>query len=168
VTQIKVVYTKYDGTLHWNHPGTLLGEDDHGAWVSVPAGTQASKGAEPPVTWETPIVMLFPRDGWWTATFHTPPHSFEVYVDVTTVPRWRDGEVTMVDLDLDVILLRDGGLVLDDEDEFAEHRVTFGYPDDLVTRAWETARWLLAAVEGREGPFGGAHTAWLDRAAPSG
>lgn len=164
MTQIKVVYTKYDGALHWHHPGTLLGEDEHGAWVSVPAGTLASKGAEPPVAWETAIVMLFPRDGWWTATFHTPPHPYELYVDVTTVPRWRDGEVTMVDLDLDVILTREGTVILDDEDEFAEHRVTLGYPADTVARAQETARWLLAAVEHREGPFAGAHTAWLGRA----
>ncbi|MDF2709940.1 DUF402 domain-containing protein [Nonomuraea muscovyensis] len=166
MTQIKVVYTKYGGALHWNHPGTLLGEDDHGAWVSVPAGTLASKGAEPPVAWETAIVMLFPRDGWWTATFHTPPHPFEVYVDVTTVPLWRGGEVTMVDLDLDVILMRDGRLLLDDEDEFAEHQVTLGYPADVVARAQETARRLLAAVGHREAPFDGAHVPWFDRALP--
>ena len=38
----------------------------------------------------------------------------------------------MVDLDLDVVLTRDGDLLLDDEDEFDQHRVTLGYPDDLV------------------------------------
>lgn len=165
VRRIQIAYRKYDGTLHWHHPGTYLGEDDHGRWVAVPGGTVARRGAEPPVTWETTAVMLFPRDAWWTASFNAPPHRAELYVDVTTVPEWRDGEVTMVDLDLDVIRMRDGRLILDDEDEFAEHRVRFGYPPDLVARAEETARWLMAAVREGRGAFGGAHTPWAARAA---
>ncbi|WP_180935649.1 DUF402 domain-containing protein [Nocardioides ungokensis] len=33
-----------------------------------------------------------------------------------------------VDLDLDVVRGRTGRVWIDDEDEFAEHRVRFGYP----------------------------------------
>ncbi|MEW9547871.1 DUF402 domain-containing protein [Nonomuraea sp. NPDC050783] len=105
--------------------------------------------------------MLFPRDAWWTASFNSAPNRSEVYVDVTTVPEWREGEVTMIDLDLDVIRLRDGGLILDDEDEFAEHQVLLGYPPELVARAESTARWLMGVVGDRRGPFGGAHVEWL-------
>ncbi|WP_220449594.1 DUF402 domain-containing protein [Nonomuraea longispora] len=92
---------------------------------------------------------------------NTPPHKSEIYVDVTTIPEWRDGEVTMLDLDLDVIRLRDGRLILDDEDEFAEHQVLLNYPPDLISQAEATARWLLDAVRERKGPFGGAHIQWL-------
>lgn len=158
---MKIVYRKYGGALHWNHPGTVLGEDDHGVWVGVPAGTTARKGEDPPVQWKNTVIMLFPRDGWWTASFHLPPHRTDVYVDVTTVPQWRDGEVTMVDLDLDVILLRDGRLFLDDEDEFAEHQVLLGYPPEVIARAEETARWLMDAVGSGRQPFGGAHARWI-------
>ncbi|MET8001299.1 DUF402 domain-containing protein [Nonomuraea glycinis] len=158
---VKIVYRKYGGALHWNHLGKLLGEDEHGVWVAVPSGTVARKGEGPPVTWQTDCLMLFPRDAWWTATFHSLPHTCEIYVDVTTVPEWRDGEMTMFDLDLDVIRMRDGRLYLDDEDEFAEHQVLLGYPRDMIVRAEETARWLLAAVERREEPFGGAHLRWM-------
>ncbi|MBN6051983.1 YgaC family protein [Nonomuraea sp. RK-328] len=159
-----VVYRKYGGALHWHHRGTLLGEDEHGVWVGVPDGTLARKGTDPPVRWETAIVILFPRDGWWTASFHASPHRTDVYVDVTTVPEWRDGdvsEVTMVDLDLDVIRMRDGRLFLDDEDEFAEHQVLLGYPAEVIARAEETAAMLMTAVGSRQGPFGGAHEKWL-------
>ena len=84
-----------------------------------------------------------------------------IYVDVTTVPV-RDGwVVTMVDLDLDVILGRDGSLVLDDEDEFDRHRVTLDYPPDVVARAKRaTADLMAAAADGQE-PFGSAATGWL-------
>ncbi|WP_328808905.1 DUF402 domain-containing protein [Nonomuraea montanisoli] len=167
MSEIMVVYRKYGGALHWHHRGTLLGEDEHGVWVAAPPGTVARKGDGPPVTWETAIVMLFPRDAWWTASFHARPHRTDVYVDVTTVPEWRDGdvaelaEVTMVDLDLDVIRMRDGRLFLDDEDEFAEHQVLLGYPAEVVARAEETAAMLMTAVGSRQGPFGGAHEPWL-------
>ncbi|MDR8411213.1 DUF402 domain-containing protein [Nonomuraea sp. 3-1Str] len=161
MSEIMVVYRKYGGALHWHHRGTLLGEDEHGAWVGVPDGTLARKGTDPPVRWETGIVMLFPRDAWWTASFHVPPHRTDVYVDVTTVPEWREGEVTMVDLDLDVIRMRDGRLFLDDEDEFAEHQVLLGYPAEVIARAEETAAMLMTAVGSRQDPFGGAHEKWF-------
>ncbi|MEV5895480.1 DUF402 domain-containing protein [Nonomuraea fuscirosea] len=164
MTDVRIVYRKYGGALHWNHPGRVLGEDEYGIWATVPGGTVARKGDGPPVTWETTAIMLFPRDAWWTASFNTPPHKSEVYVDVTTVPEWRDDEVTMLDLDLDVIRLRDGRLILDDEDEFAEHQLLLNYPTDLITQAEQTAHWLLDAVGERKGPFGGAHLDWLSKA----
>lgn len=107
--------------------------------------------------------MLFPRDAWWTASFNTPPHRSEIYVDVTTIPEWKDDEVTMLDLDLDVIRMRDGRLILDDVDEFAEHQILLRYPPELITQAEEAAHWLLDAVGERKGPFGGAHLDWLSK-----
>ncbi|MFD1547966.1 DUF402 domain-containing protein [Nonomuraea guangzhouensis] len=163
MTDVRVVFRKYGGALHWNHPAKVLGEDEHGVWAAAPKGTVARKGDGPPVVWKTTVIMLFPRDGWWTASFNSPPNRAEVYVDVTTVPEWRDDEVTMLDLDLDVIRMRDGRLILDDEDEFAEHQVLLGYPEQMITRAEETARWLMGAVGERQGPFAGAHLRWLDR-----
>ncbi|MET8869321.1 DUF402 domain-containing protein [Nonomuraea sp. NPDC004580] len=164
MNDVRIVFRKYGGALHWNHPGRVLDEDEHGVWVDVPGGTLARKGDAPPVTWKTPVTMLFPRSAWWTASFHIPPHKSDLYIDVTTVPEWRDDEVTMLDLDLDVIRLRNGRLILDDEDEFAEHQLLLNYPTELIKQAEESARWLLDAVAKRQGPFGGAHLAWQAKA----
>jgi uncharacterized protein len=162
---IRVVYTKYDGSLHWNHPALRLGEDEHGVWAGCPAGSEARRGHEPPVTQHHPCVMLFPRDAWWTACFNAPPHRTEIYCDVSTVPRWPDEHtVTMVDLDLDVIRRRHGRkIILDDEDEFDEHRVAYGYPAEVVASARRSAGWLLEAVAGRTQPFHGSYREWLKR-----
>jgi protein associated with RNAse G/E len=71
----------------------------------------------------------------------------------------------MVDLDLDVVLTREGHLFVDDEDEFAEHQVSLGYPPEVVALAEDAARTVLAAVaEGRE-PFATVGHAWLRRVA---
>ncbi|MEV7965086.1 DUF402 domain-containing protein [Sphaerisporangium sp. NPDC088356] len=160
-TAVDIVYTKFDGSLHWHHGARLLGEDEHGVWTGCPAGTSGSRGSEPPIVWRQPFVMLFPRDLWWTATFNGMPSKASIYCDITTVPRWRDGQVTMVDLDLDVIRMRDGRVLLDDEDEFAEHQVRYSYPEEVITQAERSAAWLMTAVQDRVPPFSGAHERWL-------
>ena len=90
-----------------------------------------------------------------------------VYVDVTTQAVWDGPLVTMVDLDLDVIRSRDGDLLLDDEDEFDEHRVTLGYPADVVALARRTAEELMTAAAAGHEPFGPTGSRWLARLAAS-
>jgi uncharacterized protein len=163
-TTCRVVYTKYDGSLHWNHADVLrLGEDEHGVWLGCPAGAQARRGYEPPVTHREAYVMLFPRAAWWTAVFNAAPNKTEIYCDITTVPDWQDALVTMVDLDLDVIRRRDGTIFLDDEDEFTEHQTRYGYSPEVITEARQSAGWLLEAIGTGAQPFGGDYRGWLAR-----
>ncbi|HET6636952.1 MAG TPA: DUF402 domain-containing protein, partial [Streptomyces sp.] len=44
---VRVTVRKFDGSLHWHHTMTLLGEDEHGVWLGAPIGTVYGKG---PVT----------------------------------------------------------------------------------------------------------------------
>jgi protein associated with RNAse G/E len=121
------------------------------------------KGHNPEVSVPEAHVVLFPRDAWWTATFNAAPRRTEIYCDITTPPRWPSpDEVTMVDLDLDVLRKRGAdGPILVDEDEFAEHQVRYGYPAEVIGAASEAAQWLMEAVAARVGAFGGAHERWL-------
>jgi uncharacterized protein len=161
---VRVVYTKYDGSLHWNHSALLLGEDGHGVWVGCPAGTLARRGLERAVTFTEAYVMLFPRDAWWTACFNAAPNKTEIYCDISTVPRWPDERtVTMVDLDLDVIRKRNGRIYLDDADEFEEHQVRYGYPPEVIDAARRSADWLMTAVTDHAEPFADAAAQWLKR-----
>ena len=97
-------------------------------------------------------------------TCNAAPCWTELYLDVTTEPRWTAGDqVEMVDLDLDVIRRFDGSAEILDEDEFAAHQVRYGYPPEVVSRAQLTASTLLAAVASGAEPFGQACRAWLAR-----
>lgn len=127
---LRVVFRKYDGSLHWQLTLRRLGEDEHGIWAGAPAGATARRGSEPPVTIGHDHVLLFPPQAGWVARFNAEPYHTEVYCDLTTAPVWpaRD-EVTMVDLDLDVCRMRrDRSVRLLDEDEFAVHRLRYGIP----------------------------------------
>src|SRR3954471_5745037 len=103
VRPVRVVYRKFDGSLHWNYETRLLGEDDHGIWVGADAGTSVYRGSVRTGPVEGPHVLLFPRQALWTACFNAAPHGLEIYCDVTTVPHWlaEGAEVTAIDLDLD-------------------------------------------------------------------
>lgn len=160
---VQVAYRKYDRSLHWNLRMRHLGEDEHGVWLGAPARSVMRKGHNPAVPMPEAHVLLFPRHSWWTAAFNAAPRSTEVYCDITTPPQWTSpGEVTMVDLDLDVLRKRGAAVpLLVDEDEFAEHQVRYGYPPEVIAAARESAQWLMAAVGAGAGPFGGAHERWL-------
>jgi protein associated with RNAse G/E len=161
---VRVIYRKYDGALHWHQTMRRLGEDEFGVWLGVPAGMVARRGENgPTAVLEHPIVMLFPTDDWWTASFRSGPAGGYIYVDITTPPRWpHSGEVTMVDLDLDVIRRQDLSVAIVDQDEFAEHQVRYGYPPDVIAAAERAADRLHAAlVDGAE-PFAGGYRRWLE------
>jgi uncharacterized protein len=164
--EVRVVYTKYDGSLHWHQTMYYLGDDEHGVWLGAGPGSSARRGSEPPVVFAQATALLIAPGQWWTAVFNDEPANVEIYCDVTTPVRWpQPGEVTMVDLDLDVLRLRsDRQVLLDDEDEFAEHQVRYGYPAEVISQAEQAAGWLLGAVGSAVEPFGSASRAWLDKA----
>lgn len=159
---VTVVFRKYDGNLHWHFPTHLLGEDEHGVWLGMPTGTIARRGHDHEHVEERNSALLVPRDQWWTAHFNQAG-TIAVYCDIATVPTWHDNEVTMIDLDLDVVRTRDGSVYLDDEDEFAAHQVRYGYPPHVIETARRAADDLLDAVRGGTGAFGAAHGRWLER-----
>jgi protein associated with RNAse G/E len=160
---VRVVYRKYDGSLHWNQPGRRLGEDEFGVWVGAPGGTPVARGELQVNPAEHDHVLLFPRDGWWTGSFNAAPHRTEIYCDITTVPTWPTPDlVTMVDLDLDVRRRRVGTVEILDEDEFAAHQVRYGYPPEVIEQAWAAAQWLAGALRERVEPFGTGYHRWLE------
>jgi hypothetical protein len=167
VTQrdVRVVYTKYDGSLHWHQTMQYLGRDRHGTWLGAPAGLVARRGHDYSVVIAEPQVMVFPDDAWWTAVFNGEPAETAIYCDITTPPRWPGpGEVTMVDLDLDVIRRRlDGRVVVLDEDEFAEHQVRYEYPPEIVAGAEKATAWLVEQITADQEPFATDYLGWFDQ-----
>ncbi|MGI8645244.1 MAG: DUF402 domain-containing protein [Nocardioides sp.] len=173
-SRLDVVTTKWGDRPHWEFPATYLGEDAHGHWLGLPAGTEFRR---PGAHFSSPNqqVTLLPRDGWWVASFHGPGAvtwmaldggAVDIYVDIAT-PAEIDGRtVRCVDLDLDVVRGDNGTVMVDDEDEFADHQLAFGYPPEVVRAAEESCATVLAAVSARTPPFDGHSSGvWLARLA---
>jgi hypothetical protein len=157
-------FTKWGGGRHWEFPLRCLGVDEHGVWGAGAAGTRLWRpGAA--LAAQAPWVTLFPHGSAWAASFYDAPDQLlmRTYVDMTTVPEWTGTTVTMVDLDLDVVLMRDGSLVVDDEDEFDLHQRTLDYPEEVVDLARRTADDIFAAIWDGAEPFASVGASWLAR-----
>jgi protein associated with RNAse G/E len=160
---VQVVFLKYDGRPHRSYPARWLGQDESGTWLGVTSGSEATVDGDRPIVRDEPYVLLVPRRAWWTAMFNAAPRRTEVYCDITTPATWSGTEeVTVVDLDLDVRRRRWGVIEQLDSEEFAEHTVQFGYPDEVISQATAASDWLTRALGDGTEPFASAFRRWLD------
>ncbi|KRF17091.1 hypothetical protein ASG90_07110 [Nocardioides sp. Soil797] len=175
---VRVAMTKWPDHPHWAYPAAYLGSDEHGDWIGVPAGTRMHR---PGADFKAPVdqVCLAPTTGspatsGWFATFHGRGRDgsgagfvnlagpVDVYVDIATQPVWDATTIRSVDLDLDVVRGHSGRVWIDDEDEFADHRVSLGYPAEVIELALANCQAVHAAVEAHLPPYDGpTAAAWM-------
>lgn len=177
-TRVRCEITKWGGRPHWEYAAVVLGSDEHGEWLGFPVGTHYSRPGNS-FTGEREHVGLVPapvegRAPWHLATFWSAEgkpwptlgdSGVEVYIDVTTPAVWDGSVLRAVDLDLDIVRGFTGTVIIDDEDEFLEHQVAFGYPPEVIAAARASADELEAAVVGRAAPYDGRHLQWLEELA---
>jgi protein associated with RNAse G/E len=153
---VQVRSTKYDGSPHYAYEARLVDHAGPRLRLLVPRGT-VMEGYRGTLRTQVAFTALFYTDDRWYNCYlnhwTTPRLRIESYANVA-LPAAFDGEtVRWVDLDLDVLIRSTGAVSLVDVDEFVEHGARFGYPDDLVRRATDTADALLAAARDRREPF---------------
>jgi hypothetical protein len=149
-----------------------LGTDEHGDWLGGPTGlTMASPGLR--AVLDFPSVLLVPPTKPWMARFNSDVDldkraGCEVYLDIATAATWAPdgGRVTAVDLDLDVIRRWDGRVVVLDEDEFAVHQVSFGYPSEVIELALRSCTERRHALESGCEPYASVYRHWLAQVPP--
>lgn len=138
--QVEVHSIKYDGSPHrwWQSvvkavdTGGVLLETADGTLMHGPRGGWKSRGGLTQLWWDRWYNVYKADEG--TA-------SLLYYVHIALPPKVSHGgrRISYVDLELDVIMDQDGAVHLVDEDEFREAQQVYGYPPDLVSRAWNTA-----------------------------
>ncbi|WP_051217923.1 DUF402 domain-containing protein [Nocardioides insulae] len=164
---VSVEMTKWGGRRHWQYDGHFLGEDTFGDWVGFPAGTHNHR---PGLEFHSRVdtVMLVPARGAFLAGFHAPGIWCTLYTDITTPAEWDDDVLRAVDLDLDIVTRSDGTTTIDDEEEFEEHQLLYGYPPEIITMAEESAERVYDDVVARRPPYDGTAAGWLERLAALG
>jgi protein associated with RNAse G/E len=156
---LEFVFRKWDNSPHWVHQEVLLGVDDCGTWIGQQKDWTSIRPGRLMKT-DAPNVTVVRDGAGWVATFFGAEreHGIRIYVDL--VADLRLDTMTAIDMDLDVIL-NDRGVWIDDEDEFADHRVAMGYPDDVVARVEHDAQEVARMIAAGEAPFDGRAERWL-------
>jgi protein associated with RNAse G/E len=163
---VDVVLRKYDGRPHRRTTTRRLGKDRFGTWLGIPKGTVVtySYGGKRPHPLVDDAVRLIVPGAWWCAIFFAESSDREVYCDVVVPARWQSpAEVTLIDLDLDLVRFRDGRVRLDDEDEFRANTTAYGYPPQVVEHATAAAEDLRTALETDTEPFAGHWRTWMEQ-----
>lgn len=164
----KLQFVKPDQTEHWSICVTPMGCDEFGTWFEADRGWVMSRPGQQVIV-DNPSVWLLPAQGNYLARFNGALADgslpgCDVYVDICAGTQWREDEVWLTDLDLDVVRSQDGQVSLVDQEEFLEHIGTYGYSMDLVRTAVLSSDSVVNALAlGRE-PFGRVGRAWLDQA----
>lgn len=160
---------KWNGKAHWVVPGRYIGEDRHGWWIFQGTNEFCSRPGAAFYT-RSDAVLLVPRSGDWVATFYDSdhPNGVRVYVDLAVAHEWTEirpavTEFHVIDMDLDVIRMAGRDVFIDDQDEFAEHRVAMNYPDLLVDDIQAAADELYHAVKAQQAPFDGTDVEWFTK-----
>jgi len=157
-------WRKWPSRLHWSAEVTLLRRDRAGLWLGTRERSPIRRPVGQPAAFASgESVLLCSEDVGWVARWYTHrgeagrAYSYSCYVDITTPPRISDGLIELVDLDLDVALTWEGEMVVLDEDEFAEHSVSLGYPASLIEHARQACQEVQDRIVTGASPFGGDH-----------
>lgn len=154
--------TKFDGSLHYRYDVEVVARTPGMIALYLALGTpfDSYRGS---FTAKRHYLLLHWSDRaynlevMWEADWRPRSH----YVNVATPSVWDSESVRFVDLDLDVIWeAASGAIILDDADEFAEHRVRYGYPPELVNQAWDTVREVHELFRAAIPPFDGRLYTW--------
>ena len=132
------------------HECVYLGSDRWGEWFGQLPGWDSARPGRVVVP-RHPNVTLVPPSGDYAFTRNAAPHHTRIYIDIAWDVRFDGGEPTGIDMDLDVVDREGRGVYIDDQDEWDEHRVAYGYPLDIVAAARGARRRPRAAGEGAGG-----------------
>lgn len=94
-------------------------------------------------------------DRWFNVfRFHEPEGDLRnFYCNLNMPPKFQDGILDYVDLDIDILVWQNFEVEILDLDEFEENAEKFGYSDDLKVKVHATLDELLAMIRLLQFPF---------------
>lgn len=94
-------------------------------------------------------LVLYGRDG---------NHRF--YTHIASPYRYRDGVLSYIDYDLDLVIEKDGACRWVDREEFDQNRLRYSYPDETLKKIEEAVGCVDRLVRRGEEPF---TSGWVNR-----
>ncbi len=160
--RMRFASTKFDGSLHYRFPVSVVERRDTMLAIWIHAGEQLEsyRGVRRATSH---YLGLYWTDRHYNveALFHPDWRPKRYYVNIASPADWSDGTLRLIDLDLDLIMPAEAGEpMVDDEDEFEAHQVRWGYPPELVARCRQTCEAVADEMRRRTGLFDGRLFQW--------
>ena len=144
---------KHDGTVHrtWDRGLVLENNENYIVIASKRAKVIESNGRR----WFTkePAVTIFSKKEWWNAICMLKNDGICYYCNSAS-PSLIDNEyIKYIDYDLDAKLFPNGDIRVLDQKEYAHHRETYKYGDDLNTILQYETRVIVERMNQKVFPF---------------
>lgn len=151
---VKVQAYKHDGKLHrqWS-PAYLVEETDEYWSLASKASLVTESDGRKWMTKEKAVFTLFKKKWMNVIAMFKEGRGICYYVNIASPTILDDGFLKYIDYDLDVKLYPDGVERTLDENEYARHIQTYGYPEDLSKVVESSMAKVKKMIDAREFPF---------------
>ena len=144
---------KHNGKLHryWDRGLVLENTDDY-----LVVGTKRAKVIESNGRrWFTkePAITIFSKKEWWNAICMLKKEGICFYCNIASPSVVEKDAIKYIDYDLDAKLFPNDDIRVLDEKEYAHHKQTYGYSDDLDTVLKYQTKEIIRKMKEREFPF---------------
>ena len=144
---------KHDGSLHryWDRALVLENNKDYIVTATKRAKVVESNGRR----WFTkePAVTIFSKHEWWNAICMLKQDGICFYCNIASPSIVSKDMIKYIDYDLDAKLFTNKEIKVLDEKEYAHHRATYGYDDDLDAVLKYTIKTVINRMKKQEFPF---------------
>lgn len=144
---------KHNGSLHrcWDRALVLENNSDYIVTATKRAKVIESNGRR----WFTkePAVTIFSKKEWWNAICMIKQDGICYYCNIASPCIISKDTIKYIDYDLDTKLLTNNEIRVLDEKEYAHHRATYQYGDDLDTVLKYTIKLVIERMKKKEFPF---------------
>ena len=153
--QISVQTYKYDGKPHRSWKAELTWQKDD---LLVLLGVFDKEISHPDLGVIKPGTISY--EYYWLGRwynvfrFHEPDGAFRnFYCNINTPPRFENGVLEYVDLDIDILVSANDEIGILDLEEFRENSKRFGYPAEIISKANQTLNELQEMIKLKHFPF---------------
>ena len=113
----------------------------------------SEKGEQKTLSYRTDFFM-YPNKWFNIFMFYNEDESFhDAFCNFTMPPQISDSDTSFVDLDIDLIVMPDGSIRIEDEDEFISRAKLWKYPADFNAKLKEAIQEITSLVMKKNHPF---------------
>ena len=144
---------KHNGDLHRCWDRGLVLDNNHD--IIVTATKRAKVIESNGRRWFTkePAVTIFSKKEWWNVICMIKKDGICYYCNIASPSIVGKDCIKYIDYDLDTKLFPNNEIKVLDEQEYAHHKATYGYDDDLDTVLKYTTQKIIEKMRNREFPF---------------
>ncbi|MCH4984676.1 DUF402 domain-containing protein [Macrococcoides goetzii] len=148
---------KYDHTIHYSWKSELIEENETYILLkSLPPRKLIHHTRGQTFVYDNASLEFISKsDGFTINTDIYRNGDIEYYCNICSLPKLTENDIDIVDLDIDMIIDKEGKYYFVDGDEFEINKIKYQYPDNLITEVSHLKEKLESLYRSKAFPFDG-------------